>query len=152
MATNPDFKDLFAALSDEGADFLVVGGHAVMVYTEPRYTKDLDVWVRATQGNAERVFRALRRFGAPLSDVTVGDFATPGTILQIGVAPNRIDILTSLESLDFDSAWASRTRSTYGGIPIGVLSVEDLIVNKSSVARPQDLLDVAALRRVKKDP
>lgn len=147
MATNPDFRDLFAALSAQGADFLVVGGHAVMLYTEPRYTKDLDVWVRPTSENAERVFRALADFGAPLENVKVEDFAAPGTIFQIGVAPNRVDILTSLEGIEFEQAWAARTKSTYGGVPIGVLSAEDLIVNKRAVARPQDLLDVEALTR-----
>ncbi len=147
MATNPDFRDLFAALSAQGADFLVVGGHAVMLYTEPRYTKDLDVWVRPTGENAERVFRALADFGAPLENVNVEDFATPGTIFQIGVAPNRVDVLTSLEGIEFEQAWAARTKSTYGGVPIGVLSAEDLIVNKRAVARPQDLLDVEALTR-----
>jgi hypothetical protein len=149
MATNPDFRDLFAALSAQGADFLVVGGHAVMLYTQPRYTKDLDVWVRPTRENAEKVFRALADFGAPLTGVQIDDFATPGTIFQIGVAPNRIDVLTSLEGLEFDSAWSSRTKSTYGGVPIGVLSADDLITNKRAVARPQDLLDVDALTRAR---
>ena len=147
MATNPDFRDLFAALSAQGADFLVVGGHAVMLYTQPRYTKDLDVWVRPTSENAERVFQALADFGAPLVNVKVEDFAAPGTIFQIGVAPNRVDILTSLEGIEFEQAWAARTKSTYGGVPIGVLSAEDLIANKRAVARPQDLLDVEALTR-----
>ena len=147
MATNPDFRDLFAALSAQGVDFLVVGGHAVMLYTEPRYTKDLDVWVRPTGENAERVFRALADFGAPLENVNVEDFAAPGTIFQIGVAPNRVDILTSLEGIEFEHAWTGRTKSTYGGVPIGVLSAEDLIANKRAVARPQDLLDVDALTR-----
>jgi hypothetical protein len=145
MATNPDFRDLFAALSAHKADFLIVGGHAVMLYTQPRYTKDLDVWVRPTKENAERVFYALADFGAPLANVTVEDFATSGTIFQIGVAPNRVDILTSLEGVEFEPAWLARTRSTYGGVPIGVLSAEDLIANKRAVARPQDLLDVEAL-------
>lgn len=93
MATNPDFKDLFSALCDAGAEFIVVGAHAVMYFTEPRYTKDLDVWIRPTRPNAEKVHRALTSFGAPMSDLTVEDLAGPGTIFQIGVAPNRIDIL-----------------------------------------------------------
>jgi hypothetical protein len=150
MATNPDFRDLFAAFYAEGADFLIVGGHAVMLYTEPRYTKDIDVWVRPSRENAERVFRGLARFGAPLSDVTVDDFASPGTIFQIGVAPNRIDVLTSIEGVEFEKAWAARTPSTYGGVPIGVLSAEDLIANKRAVGRPQDLLDVEALTRARR--
>jgi hypothetical protein len=88
MATNPDFRDLLSELSSEGAEFLVVGAHAVMFYTVPRYTKDLDLWVRPTLENAERVHRALVRFGAPMSDLTAADLARPGTIFQIGIAPN----------------------------------------------------------------
>ena len=97
MAANPDFKDLFSELYAAHAEFLVVGAHAVMFYTAPRYTKDLDVWVRPTAGNAARVHRALTAFGAPMSDLTSDDLARPGTIFQIGVAPNRVDILTSIE-------------------------------------------------------
>lgn len=149
MATNPDFKDLFAALSEQGAEFLVVGGHAVMLYTEPRFTKDMDVWVRPTRENAERVFRALGRFGAPLTEVSIEDFAAEGTIFQIGIAPNRVDILTSVEGLDFEAAWAARTESTYGGVPIGVLGADDLIRNKRAVGRLQDLLDVESLLRAR---
>jgi hypothetical protein len=126
MATNPDFRDLLSALSVEGAEFIVVGAHAVMFYTHPRYTKDLDVWVRPTQRNAEGVYRALRAFGAPMADLTVDDLATPGTIFQIGIAPNRIDILTSIEAVTFEEAWQRRVLSTYGGVPISLLSIDDL--------------------------
>ncbi len=145
MATNPDFNDLLSALSAEGAEFLIVGAHAVMFYTTPRYTKDLDVWVRPEPDNAERVYRALRAFGAPLSDLTAADLATPGTIFQIGVAPNRIDVLTSIDAVLFEDAWQRRTASTYGGVPISLLSVEDLLTNKRAVGRKQDLLDVERL-------
>jgi hypothetical protein len=147
MSTNPDFRDLFSALCDEGADFLVVGAHAVMYYTEPRYTKDLDVWVRPERGNAERVHVALRKFGAPMADLGIEDLGVPGTIFQIGVAPNRIDVLTSIEGLSFDDAWPKRVESTYGGVSIALLSLDDLLTNKRAVARPQDLLDVQKLER-----
>jgi len=96
MPSNPDFKDLFKLFNDEGVEYLVAGAHAVMVFTEPRYTKDLDVWVRATPENAARVFRALRRFGAPLRDITARDFIKTDLVYQIGVAPNRIDILMGI--------------------------------------------------------
>ncbi len=145
MPVNPDFKDLFSALSDAGAEFIVVGAHAVMFFTEPRYTKDLDVWVRPTRANAERVHRALTRFGAPLTDLTVDDLAVEGTMFQIGIAPNRIDVLTSIEAIDFEAAHARAATSTYGGIPIRLLSAEDLIANKRAVGRKQDELDVEKL-------
>ena len=149
MATNPDFKDLFSALSDAGADFLVVGAHAVMFYTVPRYTKDLDLWIRTSRANAERVYAALAVFGAPIADLSVEDLAAPGTTFQMGVEPNRIDVLTSLDGLRFDEAWARRTASTYGGIPIAILGFEDLVRNKRAVDRPQDRLDVDNLERAR---
>jgi len=145
MATNPDFRDLLSALSAEGAEFLIVGAHAVMLYTAPRYTKDLDIWVRPTPENAARVHRALVAFGAPMADLTVDDLATPGTIFQIGIAPNRVDILTSIEAVTFEEAWARRVSSAYGGVPIALLSLEDLLTNKRAVGRRQDLLDVEKL-------
>jgi hypothetical protein len=151
MATNPDFKDLFAALFDAQADFIVVGAHAVMVYTEPRYTKDLDVWVRPTPDNAARVFRALEAFGAPLADLKVEDLATEGVVFQIGVAPNRIDILTAIDGVDFEEAWMRRRRSNYAGISISLLSQDDLIRNKRAAGRPQDLLDLAKLEAAAKE-
>ena len=117
MATNPDFKELFAALFDAQAEFIVVGAHAVMVYTEPRYTKDLDVWVRPTLENATRVLRALATFGAPLADLTVEDLATEGVVFQMGVAPNRVDVLTAIDGVSFEEAWTRREHSLYGDIP-----------------------------------
>jgi hypothetical protein len=145
MATNPDFRDLFSALSAEAAEFLVVGAHAVMVYTSPRYTKDLDVWIRPSPGNAARVHRALAAFGAPMAELSVDDLAAPGTMFQIGVEPNRIDVITSIEAVSFDDAWARRVRSTYGGVPIHILSKEDLLTNKRALGRPRDLEDVRRL-------
>lgn len=87
MATNPDFEELFRALCDQSAEFIVVGGHAVMFYTEPRFTKGKDIWVRPTTENAARVYEALIQFGAPMADLDVSDLSTKGTIFQIGIAP-----------------------------------------------------------------
>ncbi len=107
MATNPDFRDLLSALCAADAEFIIGGAHAVMFHTIPRYTKDLDVWVRPTLENAERVHRALRVFGAPMADLTADDLATPGTIFQIGIAPNRVDIITSIDAVIFDEGLAA---------------------------------------------
>jgi predicted nucleotidyltransferase len=150
MAVNPDFRDLFSALSDAGAEFIVVGAHAVMFYTEPRYTKDLDLWVRPTTANAVRVRRALADFGAPLVDLSEEDLATTGTIFQIGVAPNRIDILTSIEAVSFEEAYPRAVSTTYGGVPIRLLSAEDLVTNKRAVGRKQDEIDVEKLEAARR--
>ncbi len=142
---NPDFRDLFAALNDAQANYLVVGAHAVAFYAEPRFTKDLDVWVEASPVNAPRVLTALQTFGAPLAGATEADFAVPGAVLQIGVAPNRIDITTHIDGVTFDAAWPNRLSTTFGDQSIWVIGRAELVKNKSAVARPQDLLDLALL-------
>ena len=147
MATNPDFSDLFSELSAAGAEFIVVGAHAVMFYAAPRYTKDLDIWVRPGRENAERVYRALGAFGAPLDQLEVDDLVVEGTIFQLGMAPNRVDIVTSITGVDFAHAWERRVATTYGAVPIHVLAIEDLMVNKRAVGRPQDLIDLEHLER-----
>ena len=153
MPINRDFRDLFSAFSAAEVRFLVVGAHAVIYYTVPRYTKDLDVWIDPTPDNAEKAYRALADFGAPLEGVTVQDLCTPGTILQIGVEPNRIDVLTEVDGLTFEQAWDRRVSSSYGDASIGLLDLDDLILNKRIVGRLQDQLDLEWLNRVKKrDP
>lgn len=142
---NPDFEDLLRGLSASRAEYLVIGGYAVSFHTEPRYTKDLDVWVRPTLGNARRVMTALRKFGAPLDNLRLKDLTTPGIIFQIGVEPNRIDVLTEADGVDFDSSWKRRVEGPFGDVTVPWMAVEDLIVNKRAVGRPQDLLDLAKL-------
>lgn len=149
---NPDFEELLSALSAERAEFLVVGAYAVTHHTEPRYTKNLDVWVRPTPANARRVFQALKRFGAPVKNLRVRDLHTPGIIFQIGVEPNRIDVLTEVDGVDFDEAWTRRAHGHLGRCDVAFLSVTDLIANKRRVGRPQDLLDVAKLRALQRPP
>ena len=98
VAVNPDFRDLFAALNAAAARYLLVGGYAVAFHAAPRFTKDLDVWTEPTPANAARVAEALRAFGAPLQDLSLADLERAGLVFQIGVPPNRIDIVTSTES------------------------------------------------------
>lgn len=145
MPTNPDFSDLFAALNAAGAEYLVVGAHALAAHGHVRATKDLDVWVHATPDNAARVHYALSQFGAPLDDLTTVDLSTPDIVFQMGVAPVRIDILTSVDGITFEEAWPARVLSRYGDQPIPVLSRELLIKNKLASGRLQDLADVEQL-------
>lgn len=145
MPTNQDFRDLFAALNDAGAEYLVVGAHALAAHGHVRATKDLDVWVHATRDNAERVHSALLQFGAPLDDLTPADLSTPDIVFQMGMAPVRIDILTSVDGITFEEAWPARVVSRYGDQPIPVLSRELLIKNKLASGRLQDLADVEQL-------
>lgn len=146
---NPDFVDLLRALSEAGAEFLVVGAYAVGIHGHPRATKDLDIWVNATPPNAECVFLALRKFGAPLSDLAAADLATPGTGFKMGIAPRRIDILTRISGVEFAVAWSRRVEAEFApGVRAFVIGREDLIANKRVAGRPQDLADVAVLERL----
>lgn len=145
MDLNPDFNDLFVALNAAQARYLVVGGYAVIIYAEPRYTKDLDLLVEASPENAERVWRALAAFGAPMNLFNREDFQDPEMVVHLGVPPNRIDLLMSIEGVEFDAAWGSRTEGHYGTEPIHVIGLDSLILAKRAAGRPQDLVDVAAL-------
>ena len=144
---NPDFKDLLSALNAHEVEYLVVGAHALAAHGHIRATKDLDVWVRPSADNAERVLRALAEFGAPLQDLRADDLSEPGVIFQIGVPPVRIDVITEIDGVDFESAWAERLESTLGDLPVHVISRRDLIRNKKASGRLQDLADVERLER-----
>jgi len=142
-----DFRDLLIELHDAGAAFAVIGGYAVAFHGHPRATKDLDVLVRADPANAERVYRALAAFGAPLPmfEVKVEDFATYDGVLQIGLPPYRVDILNRAQGVTFEEAIAAGDSFELAGRAIPVIGREALLRNKRSVARPQDLADVEAL-------
>jgi hypothetical protein len=126
---------------------LVVGAHALAIHGVPRATADLDIWVRADPANAERVWTALGRFGAPVDTLGAapGDLARPGLVLQIGVPPRRIDILTELTGIDFESAWRSRVVHRIGSLEVPFLDRETLIRNKRATGRLRDLADVERL-------
>lgn len=150
MAINPDFRDLFSELNTAEALYLVIGAHAVTFYAAPRYTKDVDIWIGTRPENADRVYAALGRFGAPLHQLTLEDLSTPDTVFQIGVEPNRIDLLTTVGGVEFEVAWARREQSTYGDVPISIIALQDLMATKTHAGRPQDLLDLEVLRRVRR--
>ena len=147
MPVNLDFSDLFAAFNAARASYLLVGGYALAVHAEPRHTKDLDIWVEPSISNAARVFSALAEFGAPVESISAEDLSKPGLIFQIGVAPNRIDILTSIAGVEFASAWTGRAETSYGGQPVPVIGRRELIQNKRATGRPQDVIDAEVLER-----
>lgn len=142
MSHNEDFKDRFRHLNEEQVEYLVVGAHAVIFYTEPRFTKDLDIWVLATRANAEKVWKAL---GAPLSGVSLDDLTNEELVYQIGVAPNRIDVLMGIAGVDFEEAHRNRVESTYAGERIHIIGKPDLIRAKKATYRKQDQLDLEKL-------
>jgi hypothetical protein len=141
-----DFNDLLSSFDAHGAKYLVVGGHAVMFYSEPRYTKDLDLWIDASPSNALQVFKALAEFGAPLKGLSPADFASPGSFYQLGQPPLRVDILTSIEGLTFEEAWPNRQIGEFlGRRDVPFIGKSDLIRNKRAAGRPIDLHDAGQL-------
>jgi hypothetical protein len=147
---NADFLDLLTALNAAEARFLVVGGYAVGVHGRPRATKDLGVCIEASADNARRVMQALRDFSAPLGDLSERDLETLGIGFKMGEPPSRIDILTQIEGVHFEDAWARRLETSFGAVKCGVIGRADLLANKPAAGRPQDLADVAALERLEK--
>ncbi len=145
-----DFQELLAAFADHGVRAIVVGGYAYSFHARPRLTKDFDVLVEPTHDNAVRVLAALDDFMGELG-LSVEDFDKPGQIVQLGVAPWRIDLITSIAAVPFDDAWRDRVESTFHGAPAAYLSREHLIVNKKTVGRLQDLADVEKLEALDAD-
>jgi hypothetical protein len=144
MAESPHYKELLQLLNEFEVEYLIVGGYAVMKYGEPRYTKDLDVWVHNSAQNSSRVVEALKKFGAPLEHdrITPDTFAEKQVVYQIGVAPVRIDILTEITGVEFADAWKKRVESTFFGAPVHFISLDDLRMNKRSLGRDSDLKDL----------
>lgn len=134
------------AFADAKVDFLLVGAHAVGVHGLARATMDMDLWVRPSPDNARRVMRALAAFRAPLHEVSEEDFIEPNLVFQIGIVPNRIDIMTGITGVEFADAWSRRTTIQREGRTIPVIGREELIRNKLSTGRINDRADVERLR------
>ena len=147
MLTSPDFKELLNLFKKHNVKYLVVGGYAVMLYTEPRFTKDLDLLISVEINNATAVYNALKEFGAPLFNLTEKDFSQDGYFYQMGRAPMRVDILMSIPGIKFEDAWNRHKRLTIDGIEMNFISKEDLIISKKASGRPQDLIDVENLEK-----
>lgn len=151
MADSPDFIELLRALNEKQAEYLIVGGYAVMKYTEPRFTKDLDLWIRNSPENAVKTYHALSELGVPLQrdGLFPNDFTSEHMAYQIGIAPLRVDILTRLSGIQFAEAWSNRVQSTFFGLPVNFISLSDLIINKKTVCRISDLEQLELLQSEK---
>jgi hypothetical protein len=142
LEIHPDFSDLLRSFNDEHVRYLVVSAYALAVHGRARATKDLDVWIGRDASNAAHVYRALARFGAPLDALDPIDFTDPETVFQIGVAPIRIDILTSIDGVEFEDAWPKRVDALFGDLSIHVIGRDAFVQNKLRVARARDLADI----------
>src|SRR2546422_7788623 len=140
-----DYRELLLLFAKHRVRYLVVGAYAVNRYTEPRYTKDIDLWIDRSSKNAQRAYRALAEYGAPLGDYTSKDFMDRNSVFQIGIEPVRVDVLTSIAGVRFETAWANKTSTMVGGMRIHFISKPDLIKAKKAAGRKQDLIDLDAL-------
>lgn len=146
---NPDYRDMVECLVREGVDFMLVGGYAVALHGWPRTTFDIDFWIMANPENAKAVMRAITSFGAPLMGLTEADFYRPGMVFQIGTEPQRIDIISAVDGLDYADASLRAVTMNVDGLEIKVVSLDDLIVNKRASGRPKDIADAVMLEKLK---
>jgi hypothetical protein len=151
MFINSDFSDLLRLFRNNGVKYMVIGGYAVIQHAEPRFTKDLDLWISTDPINAAAVYKSLREFGAPLAGLTEADFAEDGYFYQMGVPPVRVDILMGIPGIKFTEAWERRLEIDFGDLPVTFISRQDLITAKRASGRPQDLLDADLLSKPEDD-
>jgi predicted nucleotidyltransferase len=142
---NPDFKEFIQSLNDNQVRYLIIGGYAVALHGYPRYTKDVDIWIEMSVENAERLLAALAQFGFGSLDLKADDFTAPDRVIQLGYPPNRIDILTTPDGVDFATCYIARVEVNLDEININFIDLENLKLNKKASGRLQDLADLENL-------
>ena len=145
MEVQPDFKELLASLNAHAVEYVIVGGYALAYHGAPRFTADLDVLVKADIENSVRIIQALGEFGFEAAGLAPEDFQQPEKVVQLGVPPVRVDILTSLTGVSWDEVFSGRAEGTYGDVPVCFIGREQLIANKRALGRKRDLADLEAL-------
>jgi hypothetical protein len=144
---NPNFKDMLSCLKEEEVEFIIVGAYALAAHGFPRATGDIDIWVRNSSDNAPKIMAALMKFGAPISNLSEKDFTSPDMVVQLGIEPCRIDLLTSISGVEFERAWENKVSIIIDELKIYVLSRGDLLKNKSATGRDKDRGDIAWLEK-----
>lgn len=145
MDLHPDFKDLLSALADTNAEYLVVGGWAVGYHAEPRFTKDLDLFIGPSDQNLEAVARALAQFGAPAAIVETLRGLGPDEFMFLGASPVRVDLLRRIDGIAFAEAYARRIRVNWDGVAVSLVCLDDLVAAKRAAGRERDLRDLKQL-------
>lgn len=146
VTLSPDYKDFIQCLNDQHVRYLVVGGYAVALHGYPRFTKDMDLWIDRSPRNATRMVKALHQFGFASLGLKESDFLTPNQIIQLGYPPNRVDLITSLEGVEFKTCYPRRIKVSLEGVEISFIDLDNLRLNKKASGRPQDLADLDNLR------
>lgn len=147
MKVSRDFKEFLELLNGHKVRYLIVGGYAIAYHSRPRYTDDIDVWIEADPDNAQNIINALSDFGFPAEGLDKKEFSVPNKIIQLGLPPQRIDILTSIDGVDFKNAWTKRVESIFGEVPVYYIALDDLLANKSASGRDKDLADVKWIKQ-----
>ena len=144
---NLDLTELLRSLNEFRVKYLVIGGYAVSYHSEPRYTKDLDIWVEPSVGNSKKLVSTLSDYGAPVDNLAVDDFAKPGLLYVFGIPPNRVDILTSPKGCRFATAWKNKVTVSVQGVRAKFIGKNDLLKLKRAAGRAQGLIDIEKLRQ-----
>jgi hypothetical protein len=150
MEIQPDFRDLLALFNAHKVEYVIVGGYALAFHGAPRFTGDIDILVKPDPINATRILTALDKFGFGSLDLSRDDFAYPHNVIQLGVPPVRVDILTSISGVSWDEAWSGKVPGMYGEVPVDI-GLEAFTSNKRATGRNKDLADLDALNRNKQD-
>ena len=145
MEILPDFKELFALLNANQVEYVIAGGYAMAYHGSPRYTGDIDIYIRPEPANARNVLKTLDEFGIPDLDLTEQDLTTPDQVIQIGVEPMRVDLLTSLDGVTWDEVRAGCASAAYGDVQVLFIGKRELIRNKKATNRLKDRADLEAL-------
>lgn len=145
METQPDFKELLALFNANHVEYVIVGGYALALHGAPRFTGDLDLFVKPDMANAQRILTALAAFGFASLGLALDDFARPDQVVQLGVPPVRIDVITAITGVTWDEAWAGRVAGHYGDIPVSYIGRGQLVTNKRATGRRKDLADLEML-------
>jgi len=145
VETEKDYEEFLGLLNKHDVKYCIVGAFALAFYAEPRYTKDIDIWIQASTENAAKLLLALNEFGFGSLNLNAEDFSHEGNIIQLGYEPVRIDIITSIKGLDFSDIWKNRVQGSYGRQTVNFIDRENLIKSKKISNRPQDKADLARL-------
>jgi len=148
---SPDFKEFIKLLNDHNVKYLIVGGYALAFHGHPRYTKDIDVWIESSMDNADKLLKVLSDFGFESIELSSSDFLVSDNVIQLGLPPNRIDILTSVDGINFGESSSKAKVITIDNIAIHLIGINDLITNKMASGRLQDLADVEKLKEILKN-
>ncbi len=150
MRIEKDFEEFIILLNEHSVRYLIVGAYAVVLYSIPRNTQDIDIFLEPTRENGEKIIQVLNDFGFGSLGFKIEDFQDTNLVIQLGVPPVRIDLMMSISGVDFESAWLKRTSSKFGNTEAWFISLEDLLINKKSSGRPKDLFDTSTLEKFDK--